>query len=81
MAAAFLVTYSGPRGKQCPDAIVVCPPGIGEDVAPLALSIKETLVSARGGGWESHHVTIHSIKYLGPWFSLTRAREFQTTPG
>ena len=70
MAAAFRVKSQGPGG-DCPDGIVPFD-SPGECVAEFADRIKDVLVSARGGDWEPHDVTIIKIEYVGPWFTERR---------
>ena len=72
MAAAYLVKYTGPGGRACPDAVVIFDSGFGEDIAELAPLAKRVLVDARGGldGWNEHSVDLQEMRYLGPWFEV-----------
>lgn len=67
MAAAYRVKYRGPTG-DCPDCVVVFD-SPGECVAEFAEAIKDTLVKARGGSWQSHDVHLYEVVYVGPWFN------------
>ncbi len=67
MAAAYRVTYRGPGG-ECPPCIVPIPGHVREGVEHVAAIVHHTLVSARGGGWQPHEVSVTSIEYVGPWF-------------
>lgn len=66
MSAAYLVKYVGPRGQQCPDAVVTFRSDQGENIAELAPLIERRLLEPRGGEWD--RITITAISYLGPWF-------------
>ena len=68
MAAAFLVSYRGPSG-DCPDCVIPVDSPESECVADQAATIKNTIVSARGGNWKPTDVVIRKIEYLGPWFA------------
>jgi hypothetical protein len=70
MSSAYLVKYTGPRGVECPDAVVTFGPGHGEDVAELAPLVKAALLDPRcGPEWTPQAINITSMTYLGPWFN------------
>ena len=70
MAAAYLVKYTGPSGRPCPDAVVIFDSGFDEDVGRLASLAKKALVDDRAGldGWTELNVHMQEMRYLGPWF-------------
>ena len=68
MAAAFKVEYSGPNGR-CPDCVIIFSSYSGEDVGNVAQVARDRLVEIRGGEWSVHDLTLHSMSYIGPWFS------------
>lgn len=69
MAAAYLVTYRGPKGDECPDAVVCFESSEGENLAELAPKAQRCLTRYRGGIWNERDVQITSMRYFGPWFT------------
>lgn len=67
MSAAYRVSYRGPSG-ECPDCVIPIDSPCSDCVAEQAATIKNTIVSVRGGAWRPSEVTIRKIEYLGPWF-------------
>ena len=74
MAAAYFISYEGPRGP-CPDAVCIFASDFPECVIAVARQAKAHLVAARNGEWDSADVRVRTITYLGPWFDCTEKFE------